>query len=128
GRLALIEANPRLTGSGDAAPYDGVDVCWLHYLDLIGKGVTPVVARGGDFRHITLREDARVVLAYKRQKRLSWREILRSYRAPRVYYDFDPGDWRYSMRTVYLVIRALLGYFARSVAGRARSPRSVRSI
>ena len=32
GRFKLIEANPRLSGSGDAAPYAGVDLVWLHYL------------------------------------------------------------------------------------------------
>ena len=42
GRVKLIEANPRLSGGGDAAPYAGVDLCWLHYLDLIGKRVAPV--------------------------------------------------------------------------------------
>jgi len=36
-RIKLIEANPRLTGGGDAAPHAGVDMCWLHYLDMIGK-------------------------------------------------------------------------------------------
>ncbi len=29
GRVKLIEANPRLSGGGDAAPYAGVDLCWL---------------------------------------------------------------------------------------------------
>ena len=43
GQVKLIEANPRLSGGGDAAPYAGVDTCWLHYLDLIGVPVTPVV-------------------------------------------------------------------------------------
>ncbi len=42
GRVKLIEANPRLSGGGDAAPYAGVDLCWIHYLDLIGKRVAPV--------------------------------------------------------------------------------------
>ena len=35
--MKLIEANPRLSGGGDAAPYAGVDLCWIHYLDLIGR-------------------------------------------------------------------------------------------
>ena len=41
GKAKLIEANPRLSGSGDAAPYSGVDICWLHYLDLIGRAGAP---------------------------------------------------------------------------------------
>ena len=57
GRVKMIEANPRLTGNGDAVPYADVDVWLLHYLDLIGKPVTPVVGDGRDFRHIVLRSD-----------------------------------------------------------------------
>src|SRR5438270_11535565 len=66
GRVKLIEANPRLTGGGDAAPYAGVDLAWLHYLDLIGQAVDPVTATGRDFRHIVLRADLRAIVGYRR--------------------------------------------------------------
>ncbi|MGH9564309.1 MAG: hypothetical protein ACRD3S_22880, partial [Terracidiphilus sp.] len=39
GAIKMIEANPRLSGSGDAATYLGVDLAWIHYLDLIGQDV-----------------------------------------------------------------------------------------
>lgn len=113
GRVKLIEANPRLTGGGDAAPYAGVDVCWLHYLDLIGRQVTPVSSNGRDFRHIVLRADVRAIFAYQRAGRLSWREVFRSYRSPRAFYDLDPRDWCYSLRTIYLMVRSAIGVLVR---------------
>jgi D-aspartate ligase len=116
-RVKLIEANPRLTGGGDAAPYAGVDVCWLHYLDMIGRRVTPVSADGRDFRHIVLRADVRAVLAYRQAGRISWSEVVRSYRSPRAYYDWDPRDWRYSLETVYLMARSLVGILLRRITG-----------
>lgn len=117
GRLKLIEANPRLTGGGDAAPYDGVDVCWVHYLDLIGKLVTPVGPAGNDFRHIVLRGDVRAVMAYRKAGLLGWRDLLRSYRPPLAFYDFDRHDWRYSLETVYRMARSGAAPWLRSVAG-----------
>jgi predicted ATP-grasp superfamily ATP-dependent carboligase len=115
GQIKLIEANPRLTGGGDAAPYAGVDVCWLHYLDLIGQPVSPVGPDGRDFRHIVLRADVRAVLAYRRAGRLSWRDVIHSYRGPRAYYDFDRLDWRYSLGTLRVMIRSAIGFLVRRI-------------
>mgnify|MGYP002392057585 CR=1 FL=1 len=44
GRPKLIEVNPRITVTGDCASYMGVEVAWLHYLDMIGRPVSPVTA------------------------------------------------------------------------------------
>lgn len=107
GRPKLIEANPRLSGSGDAAPYAGVDLCWIHYQDLIGREVTPVKPRGNDFRHIVLRNDACAIPAYLKADRIGWRDVLRSYRGPRAYYDLDWRDWRYSLETLIISARSL---------------------
>jgi predicted ATP-grasp superfamily ATP-dependent carboligase len=107
GGLKLIEANPRLSGSGDAAPYAGVDLCWVHYLDLIGMPVCPVGPSGRTFRHIVLRSDVRTILAYRRAGLTTWRDVLRSYRPPLAFYDLDPRDWRYSIGTVLLVVATL---------------------
>lgn len=107
GRIKLIEANPRLSGGGDAAPYAGVDLPWLHYLDLIGKPVAAVAPRTGDFRHIVLRADGHAVPAYWRAGRLSLAGIARSYRPPLAFFDLDRRDWRYSARTLYATARAL---------------------
>jgi predicted ATP-grasp superfamily ATP-dependent carboligase len=114
GRPQMIEANPRLTGGGDAAPYAGVDVCWLHYLDLIGKGVEPVSASTAPFRHIDLRSDVGAVFAYRRAGLISWADVIRSYRGQLAFFDFDRRDWRYSLQTVYRMARSTVGEVIRS--------------
>lgn len=119
GRVKLIEANPRLTGGGDAAPYAGVDLCWLHYLDLIGKAVAPVSPSSKHFRHIVLRADARAVPAYLHAGAITWREVLRSYRGPKAYFDLDWRDWRYSLETLYLTAGA---FVSRMLRGRSVRP------
>lgn len=119
GRVKLIEANPRLSGGGDAAPYAGVDLCWLHYQDLIGERVTPVGPRGNHFRHIVLRADGSAIPAYLRAGLLTWRDIVDTYRAPRAFYDLDRDDWRFSMKTMLIAARLL----ARGIISRQqRSP------
>jgi len=117
GCVKIIEANPRLSGSGDAAPYAGVDLCWIHYLDLIGRAVEPVAPDGRDFRHLVLRADGSAVPAYWRAGLLGVGDLLRSYRPPLAFYDLDPGDWRYSARTLVSAARA----FARTVLREGRS-------
>jgi predicted ATP-grasp superfamily ATP-dependent carboligase len=113
GQVKLIEANPRLTGGGDAAPYSGVDLCWVHYLDLIGRTAAPVSPSGKHFRHIVLRADARAVPAYLRAGAITWREVLRSYRGPKAYYDLDWRDWRYSLETLYVTAGAFVSRMLR---------------
>lgn len=108
GRVKLIEVNPRLTGGGDAAPYAGVDLCWLNYLDLIGKNPTPVAPDGRDFRHIDLRADVGAIFAYRRARLITWRDVIRSYRSPRAFFDFDVHDWRYSAETIYRMARSAM--------------------
>lgn len=107
GRLKLIEVNPRLSGNGDAAPYAGVDLGWLHYLDLIGKEVMPVAPSARPFRHVVLVADAAAVIRYKRARLLPWRDLARSYRPPLVFFDLDWRDWRYSVRTIYRMARVV---------------------
>ncbi len=103
GRLKMIEANPRLSGGGDAAPYAGVDLCWLHYLDVIGETVVPVGPSGRIFRHITLRSDVQTIIAYRRARLISWGDVLRSYRPPLAFMDFDLRDPRYSAETILIM-------------------------
>jgi predicted ATP-grasp superfamily ATP-dependent carboligase len=108
GRVKLIEVNPRLTGGGDAAPHAGVDLCWLHYLDLIGENPAPVSPDGRDFRHIDLRADVSAIFAYRRARLISWKDVIRSYKSPRAFFDFDIRDWRYSSETVYRMARSAI--------------------
>lgn len=108
GKPKLIEANPRLSGGGDAAPYAGVDLPWIHYLDLIGRTAEPVGPRPGPFKHIVLRADACAVPAYWRAGLLDWRRLRESYRGPRAYFDLDWRDWRYSLETLVISLRSFL--------------------
>lgn len=108
GQVKLIEANPRLSGSGDAAPYAGVDLAWLHYQDLAGRAPPPVAPARRAFRHVVLRADATAAPRYLRAGLLSWRGLLASYRPPLAFYDLDPADWRYSLETVAVAAKSLL--------------------
>ena len=108
GQVKLIEANPRLSGGGDAAPYAGVDLCWLHYLDLIGQRVEEVGPNGADFRHIVVRAEARSLPSYWRAGLVSWRDLAHSYRPPLAFYDLDGRDWRYSAETLLASGRAFV--------------------
>jgi D-aspartate ligase len=100
GRVKLIEANPRLSGGGDAAPYAGVDLPWIHYLEMVGKLAAPVRPRPDHFKHIVVRADATAIPAYWRAGLLNLRGLVSSYRGPRAYFDIDWRDWRYSLRTL----------------------------
>jgi predicted ATP-grasp superfamily ATP-dependent carboligase len=115
GRVKLIEANPRLSGGGDAAPYAGVELCWLHYLDVLGHPVSPVAPSSRDFRHVVVRSDAIAVVEYYRAGLITWRDILRSYRPPLAFYDLDTRDWRYSIETLYVAARLLISGVARGL-------------
>ena len=118
GRVKLIEANPRLSGGGDAAPYAGVDLCWLHYLDLIGQRVATVTPAGNAFRHVVLRADASAVPNYLAANLVSWGDVIRSYRGPLAFYDLDRDDWRYSIETALLSVRTLLRALWRNATNR----------
>jgi predicted ATP-grasp superfamily ATP-dependent carboligase len=121
GRFKLIEANPRLSGGGDAAPYAGVELAWLHYLDVIGREVVPVAPSARDFRHIVVRSDAIAVVEYYRAGLISWRDILRSYRPPLAFFDLDWRDGRYSAETLYIAARLLLSGVGRALFGGRQS-------
>lgn len=124
GRVKLIEANPRLSGGGDAAPYAGVDLCWIHYCDLIGERFEPVRPTSEDFRHIVLRSDGSAIPSYWKAGLLSWREIRASYRAPRAYFDLDPSDSRYSLETLFVAASTLIRGLLRNVRERKHPVRS----
>ena len=115
GRLKMIEANPRYSVTADAATYAGVVLGWLHYLDLSGSTVEPVVGDGRAFRHITLRRDVRCLDTYLREGLLTWRSLIQSYRSPVAFYDFDLRDWRVTALTIAFVARVLAGRLYRRV-------------
>jgi D-aspartate ligase len=119
GKVKIIEANPRYSVTADAAPYAGVDLGWIHYLDLIGQPVEPVHPGTQDFRHIVLFRDLAAIPGYRREKLLTWRELLRSYRQPRKLFDFDWRDWRVTGKhMVYLAKILAKPLLARVFPGR----------
>ena len=107
-RVKLIEANPRLSGGGDAAPYAGVDLPWLHYLDLIGQRVVPVAPQNRDFRHVCVRSDGKTLAAYWRRGLITWTDVRHSLQPPLAFYDLDRRDWRYSLETLLVAARAFV--------------------
>jgi len=120
GRVKLIEVNPRLSGNGDAAQYAGVDLCWLHYLDMIGEDARPVARNGRDFRHVVLRADPVAIIRYHRAGLVSWAGVLRSYKRPLAFFDLDGRDLRYSLETFYRVIRSIVRELLRPLLPRER--------
>ncbi len=114
GKVRLIEVNPRVSGTGDCAIYTGVEVGWLHYLDLIGCSPPPVTPTRFNFRHITLRRDLPSIPRYFEQGTITWRELIRSYRPPVVFFDFDLRDWRVTAMTMKMTARETIGTALRS--------------
>jgi predicted ATP-grasp superfamily ATP-dependent carboligase len=109
GQVKLIEVNPRYSGTADSAVYAGVELGWLHYLDVIGRPVIMTHPNGRDFRHILLAADLATIRSYRRAGLLSWKELLRSYRPPLAFYDFDLRDWRLAIQTLMNIVRVLIG-------------------
>lgn len=100
GVVKLIEANPRYSVTADAATYAGVELGWLHYLDLIGERVTPVTPAARNFRHIVICRDFACIGQYRKAGLLTWTALLKSYRPPVAFFDFDIRDWRVSLDTL----------------------------
>jgi predicted ATP-grasp superfamily ATP-dependent carboligase len=107
GRVKLIEANPRYSVTADAAPYAGVDLGWLHYLDLIGEPVEPVGWNGRYFHHIVLSRDVNCFRSYLKAGLTTWSGIARSYKSA-VFFDFDFHDWRLTAQTSVYLLKVLL--------------------
>lgn len=121
GKVKLIEANPRLSGGGDAAPYAGVDLPWINYLDLAGQTPAPVGPGKRAFKHIVLRSDAEAIITYRAAGLITWRDVLRSYRPPLAFYDLDLRDWRYSLETLYVFGKRLGRSLLRRPGGKPRA-------
>ncbi len=120
GRIKLIEVNPRYSVTADAAPYAGVDIGWLHYLDLIGMEVIPVGPSQKNFRHICLQRDFAAFRGYQKAGLLPLRELLRSYRPPLHFYDLDLRDWRVALGTLIQVFKTAFGPYIRRVIPKRR--------
>ncbi len=115
GKIRLIEINPRYSITTDSAPHAGVDTGWLHYLDLIGMDVQPVRQNSNDFRHVVLRRDVSSIRSNMRQGLLNWSGLVRSYRRPLHFFDFDRRDRKLSWQTVVEVVKAFLYPYYRRI-------------
>ena len=120
GRVGLIEANPRFSGTGDAALYAGVDLGWLHYLDLIGETPEPMEPTRFGFKHVTLRRDIPSLEAYLSRGLLTWGDIFRSWRGPLKFYDFDLADPWPTLETLTRCVRVIFGMSLRALGMRKK--------
>ncbi len=108
GKVKLIEANPRLSGGGDAAPYAGVDLVWIHYQNMIGIDVKKTEPNGKHFKHIVLRGEGVAIPEYMRAGLLDWKGLLNSYKPPLAFYDLDWRDWKITIETLYVFLQTLI--------------------
>jgi predicted ATP-grasp superfamily ATP-dependent carboligase len=122
GVVRLIEANPRYSVTADASVYAGVDIGWLHYLDLIGQPVEPMGATHLGYRHVVLRRDIPALPRYVDRGLLTWGDIRRSYRGKLAYFDFDRKDWRPTAATLKGCARVAVGMALRSIGLMRRLP------
>jgi predicted ATP-grasp superfamily ATP-dependent carboligase len=109
GKLLLIEVNPRFSGTGDCARYTGVEMGYIHYLDLIGKTPSPVVATKFNFRHMMLVNDLTAFPKYFAQGLVGWWEYFRSLSGPTEFFDFDLKDFSNARRAALWGAKALAG-------------------
>lgn len=115
GQVKMIEANPRYSVTSDAAPYAGVDLGWLHYLNLIGQKVTPVNPTNLRFRHIFLMRDFATYRDCLKEGLVTWWDLIYSYRPPVHFFDFDLRDWRVTAQTMDTLARTLFYPLFRSL-------------
>lgn len=122
GIVRLIEANPRYSVTADASVYAGVDIGWLHYLDLIGQPVEPVEPTHLGYRHIVLRRDIPALPRYVEQGLLTWSQIRQTYRGQLAFFDFDRKDWSPTASTLKGCARVAAGTLLRSLGLRRKLP------
>jgi len=115
GVVRLIEANPRYSVTADASVYAGVDIGWLHYLDLIGQPVDPIEANRLGFHHIVLRRDIPAIPRYLERGILTWAQIRKTYSGSLAFFDFDLHDWRPTATTLKGCSRVVIGSVLRAI-------------
>jgi predicted ATP-grasp superfamily ATP-dependent carboligase len=118
GIVRLIEANPRYSVTADASVYAGVDIGWLHYLDLIGQHVEEVEPTRFGFRHVVLRRDIPALPQYVGRGGLTWGAVWRSYQGPLEFFDFDMDDMQPTLMTMKGYLRSIVGNVLRAMGWR----------
>jgi len=117
GQPLLIEINPRFSGTGSIASFAGLEIGWLHYLDVIGFPVIPVRASRFDFSFITLKLEASDTLPFVLNGSISWKDFFAPYRGKREYFDLDWQDRRIAWETLKLSTRYTAGGLWRRLRG-----------
>jgi predicted ATP-grasp superfamily ATP-dependent carboligase len=123
GIVKLIEVNPRFSGTGDCSSYAGVEVGWLHYLDLIGKRPAPMEPTRLGFYHMMLRSEVAAVPVYLENRVVTWRELLRTYCRPIEFFDLDWRDLRIAARTLYSCVKIVAVYVLRKLGLKSKAPK-----
>ncbi len=108
GVVKMIEANPRYSVTADAAYYAGVDLGWLHYLDITGRPVEESTPDKRIFRHICIFRDVACFRSYIQAGLLTWGQFLSSYFGPVHFFDFDLHDPRVTWGTVKRAAKTLV--------------------
>lgn len=109
GQVRLIEVNPRWSVTADCARYAGLDLGWMHYLDLIGQPVTPATATRFNIRHIVLYREGPGFGQYLDAGLTTWGKWWSAYLPPVAFFDLDLRDWKVTMKTVFEAVKALAG-------------------
>ncbi|HMG02478.1 MAG TPA: hypothetical protein VK596_05055 [Edaphobacter sp.] len=120
GVVRLIEANPRYSVTADASVYAGVDIGWLHYLDLIGQPIEPAEPTRLNYRHIVLRRDIPAIPRYVERGLLTWGQVRKTYSGPLEFFDFDRRDWGPTSTTLKGCARVATGTLLRSLGLRRK--------
>ena len=76
---------------------------------------------GRNFRHILLEADIATIGSYRRAGLVTWRQLLRSYRPPVAFYDFDLRNWRLAAQTIVNIVMALITKSFRRLFPKRRS-------
>jgi predicted ATP-grasp superfamily ATP-dependent carboligase len=120
GVVRLIEANPRYSVTADASVYAGVDIGWLHYLDLIGQPIEPAEPTRLNYRHIVLRRDIPAIPRYIERGLLTWGQVRKTYSGPLEFFDFDRRDWGPTSTTLKGCARVVFGTLLRALGLRRK--------
>lgn len=97
--VKMIEANPRYSSTSDAAQYGGVDIAWLHYLDLLGEPVQPLTTQRWNWRHVHVLREVGVLVNRRDHPHFTWSDWFYSMRPPVYFFDWDWRDWRAMAKT-----------------------------
>ncbi|MBD3615444.1 MAG: ATP-grasp domain-containing protein [Gracilimonas sp.] len=105
GILKLIEMEARLSISSFLGPASGMNLAEQYYYDLIGWEAKTTNNYRPGIKYADLLRDIKAFVAYRRQKKLSFRNWIRSYKGKCVYSGYLLNDPRPMLQDIWLVFR-----------------------